>query len=494
MHAILSLTRLQSKSSAWPVLLLLLTSIFIPQTALAAKTRAVPPLAAPPLGETWFSINMNGERVGFSHMEIRKTPEGYRITSEGGAKMLVLGFSREATSHEQYELNKDLSLKSFTINQTIDKSPMNVAGTVTGRAIRVTIATNGGKSEKTIKAKGLVYPPPAINLVPLLQGFAPGRKYRVQMLDTEAIKLKDVEIRGVGIENRNGIEALHMQNDLYTFVDNDIWMERNGNTIEESVRDGMIVTKAEKPEDAKRFLLEDAVAKRDMILDFSLVTIDKPLPNPAGLKRLTIELTGYPSQAKLPEGPGQSAVRISPDTARFAMTSPLARSDASPLTEDDRTRYLAATPRINSDDPELSAIRDELLAKSGSRRESAEILAKWVAAHLNDSVRDSQTAKESFKSREGNCQSHARLYLSLARGAGIPSRMVSGLYYAEGKGFMYHSWAESHIDGWIALDPTFGQFPADITHIRLVEGDEPADLAPLSGIIGRIGGKVIEVE
>jgi hypothetical protein len=314
------------------------------------------------------------------------------------------------------------------------------------------------------------------------------------MLDPEAIKLKNVEIRGVGIETRNGTKTLHMQNDLYTFVDNDIWVERNGNTIEESVRDGMIITKAEKTEDAKLFLLEDAVAKRDMILDFSLVTTDKPLPDPATLKRLTIELTGFPSQTKLSEGPGQSAIRISPDRARFTMTSPLTSSDASPLPAEEKTRYLAATPRINSDDPELIGIGQKLLTKSSSPRESAEILAKWVATYLNDSVRDSQTAKESYTSKQGNCQSHARLYLSLARAAGIPSRMVSGLYYAENKGFMYHSWAESYINGWIALDPTFGQFPADITHIRLVEGEEPADLAPLSGIIGRIGGKVIEAE
>lgn len=471
----------------------LLFLILLPQTALCAKTQTLPPLGAPPLGEKWFSITMNGERVGFARTEVRKTADGYRIDTDGSAKMLVLGFSREASAREQYELNRDLSIKSFTVQQTIDKSFMSISGTVTGRTVRATIETKGGKSEKTLKGKGAIYPPPVVNLIPLMQGFAPGKTYRVQMLDPEEMKLKDVKITGKGIGPRNGAEALHLQNDLYTFVDNDIWMDREGNTLEESVRDGMITTKAEQPEDAQRFLLEDAVAKRDMILDFSMVTIDRELPNPAALKKLTIELSGYPPQMEPPTGPGQSAVRLAPDTVRFTLVSP-AQMETSPLTADMRTRYLAATPRINSDDPELAAVRRQLLADSPTPRESASILTKWTATYLSDSVRDSQTAREAFTKKEGNCQSHARLYLSLARGAGIPSRMVSGLYYAGGKGFLYHSWVESYLDGWIALDPTFGQIPADITHIRLVEGDEPGDLAPLAGIIGRIRGKVIEMK
>lgn len=487
-------TRQQTMKTAYAILILFLVFNLIPRLSLAAKTKPLPPLASPPLGERWFSINMNDERVGFAHLEIRKTDDGYSISSEGSAKMLVLGFSREASSHERYELNRDLSLKSFSVDQTIDKSTMNVKGVVNSRMVKISIETAKGKSEKSLKTKGVVYPPPAVNLIPLMQGFAPERKYRVQMLDPEEIKVKDIEITGVGIGTRNGIDTLHMQNNLYTFVDNDIWVDRNGNTVEESVRDGMIITRAEKSEDAQRFLREDAIAKRDMVLDFSLVKTDRPLKDLSSLKKLTIELTGYPPPAKLPEGAGQSAVRISPDRVRLTMSRPLHQTTSLPLTPEEKAAYLAATPRINSDDPDLIATGRDLLAKSGSPMESVEILAKWVATHLNDSVRDSQTAKESFRTREGNCQSHARLYLSLARGAGIPSRMVSGLCYMEGKGFMYHSWAESHFEGWVPIDPTFGQVPADIAHIRLVEGDEPSDLAPLSGFIGRIGAKVIEME
>jgi transglutaminase-like putative cysteine protease len=459
----------------------------------ANASAALTPLASPPLGERWFSISMNGEKVGFAHTNMTATPEGFRIASEGSAKMLVLGFSREASATERYELNHDLTLRSFVVEQTIDKSPLNISGTVTGRNIKIKVTTKSGSSEKTLKAKGAVYPPPVVNIIPLVKGFSPGKKYTLQMLDVESVKIKEVTIKGIAEEIRNGTKTVHMQNDLYTFVDNDIWLDYSGNTMEESVRDGLIVTRTEDPVTAARSLLQDAVSKKDLVFDFSLVRINRDIPDPATLRKLVLELSGYPDTLPVPEGPGQSATRKKPGTIRLVLTAPLRQSDKTVLSEAEKLRYLSTTPRINADNPEIISRKREILAASGSIEQSVTLLTRWVADTLDDTVTDSHSALESLKLRKGNCVSHARLYITMARAAGIPSRMVSGLVYLKGEGFLYHSWAESHLDGWVAVDPTFGQNPADITHIRLIEGDEPEDMAPLAGIVGRIRAGNIEI-
>lgn len=464
-------------------------------TLTAGAAQSLPPLASPPLGERWFSISMNGERVGFTHTNITRTADGFEITSEGSAKMLVLGFSREASARERYLLNRNLTLRSFEIEQIIDNSPLNLRGSLNGRSLDVTVETAAGKKEAKLKTKGAVYPPAVTNLFPLMQGFTVGKKYRLQMFDIEAVKIKEVSYKAVGIDRRSTGDALHMQNDLYTFVDNDIWVSTTGETLEESVRDGLIVTRAESAEQARRFLLEDAMAKKDMVLDFSLVKINREISEPVGLKHLVIDLAGYPQPAGLPAGPGQTVCRTAPDTVRFTITAPLQDAGNAILDPVAKGAYLSATPRINSDAPEIAAHQIEILAASGGERKSVELLVHWVSAQLKDTVTDSQTALEALQKKQGNCQSHARLYVSLARAAGIPSRFVSGLVYAKGKGFLYHSWAESHINGaWLAVDPTFGQVPADATHIRLVEGDEPDNLAPLAGIIGRVRGTIIDMQ
>lgn len=58
------------------------------------------------------------------------------------------------------------------------------------------------------------------------------------------------------------------------------------------------------------------------------------------------------------------------------------------------------------------------------------------------------------------------------------------------QGFLYHTWAESLVNGqWVAIDPTFHQIPADATHIKLVEGENPSELLPLVNLIGKINYK-----
>ena len=39
--------------------------------------------------------------------------------------------------------------------------------------------------------------------------------------------------------------------------------------------------------------------------------------------------------------------------------------------------------------------------------------------------------------------------------------------------------------GWQAVDPTLGQLNADATHVKLIEGESLAQLAPLAGMVGK---------
>jgi transglutaminase-like putative cysteine protease len=157
--------------------------------------------------------------------------------------------------------------------------------------------------------------------------------------------------------------------------------------------------------------------------------------------------------------------------------------------------YLKPAEKIESDAPEIAAKSKELVSGKKDIKEIAQTLAAWTADWLKDTVEDGGSALTSLKDRTGNCQTHARLYTALARSAGIPTRFVSGLVYLEGKGFLYHSWAESFLgDRWTAVDPTYKQLPADPTHIKFFEGHTQEDMAPIIAIIGRIRIGVLEAK
>lgn len=480
-----------------PIWFLIAGSVFNPAVAMGQEAAKAPvsaaftPLASPPLGERWFSIAMNDERTGFGFVRVVPHPKGYEIFTEGSVKMLVLGFSREAASRERYLVNKDLSLRSFDVEQILDGSAMKVSGERTAKGIKVVVESKGNRKERLLKASGGVYPSAVVNLYPLMKGVAPGRKYSVQILDVEAVKIKKVAVTAVGIEILpEGIQAVHLQNDLYPFVSNDVWVDREGNTLRESVRDGMIETRAEQEQAARRFLVESALAKKDLVLDFSKIPVEEPIERPRDLVAMKLEISDFHQDVPLLEGAGQQACRITREKVLFTVTKrePAAQtSEVSPPPE-----FLAASERIPTGNPEIAALKEDVLK---GEQESVKVVRKlsgWVAENIKESAMDSQSPLETLSSRTGNCQSHARLYVSLARTAGIPSKFVSGLVYVPDKGFLYHSWAESFVGTWIAVDPTFDEVPANATHVKLVEGDSPQDMAPIICLIGRIKARVVE--
>jgi len=472
-------------------LLVALVLVLLPLQLLAAPlpklAAPLPKLTALPEGERWFSIIMGDEQVGFGQTSVTRTSDGYQISSRGSVKMRVMGFSREASSTESYQVAPDLTLRSFQAENRIDGSPVEISGSVTPKGIKVITNSANGRKERTLKAKGAVYPPHALNLYPLMQGAVPGKTYKITYLDLEAAKLKQAQVEVVGQETLDGRPVLHLKNNLYPMVDNEIWVDLKGNVLKESVRDGLVVTLARDEATARAELTEAVMGKKDLVFDFSMIRVTPPLERPDQLQKLVLELTGVPADIPLLQGSRQQAVRLPDGKVQFTMPSQAPQAEPPPAATD-----LQPGERIPSDHPEILA---RLKAISGEEKDTTAIatrIAIWVATEIKGDVIDSQSPLETLQKGRGNCQSHARLYTSLARAAGIPTRFVSGLVY-QGDGFLYHSWAESYLSGkWVPIDPTLNQVPADLTHIKLVEGDSLDEMGSIAGMIGKVRARVVE--
>ncbi len=441
----------------------------------------------PPLSERWYGIYVNSERVGFYRQRIDKTEDGYRMEGSGSVRMKVMSFSKEASMHETYLVSKNLALRSLDVEQTVNGSSSHLNGSVSGSAIHIKNEARGKTTTKTLKFKGEVYPGPALNLHPLMRAASNGSAYKIQVFDPEELKIKEVQITVLGKDKTSdGLPALKLRNNLYPFVNNDIWVDESGNTLEESVREGLVTTKVEQPKVIGAFISDWALAKKDLIYDFSLVRVQPPIKDPKRLTGLAVEISDWHDALPLLQDGGQLAEKRG--TGRIAVTTgSLAQKRPAPPVQQPTDAQLKPAVKIESDAPEIVAQAKQLAAGAKNQGELAAALAAWTADWLKDTIDDGGGAVESFKSKSGNCQTHARLYTALARAAGIPTRFVSGLVHLEGKGFLYHSWAESFIgDRWVAVDPTYNQLPADPTHIKLLEGHLPEDMAPIIAIIGRI--------
>jgi len=478
------------------IVLRALIAIILTVTAVLPAAAQFKKLDKPPLSERWFGIYLDKERVGFYRQVISETPDGYRMEGDGSVHMKVMGFSKEAATREAFLVGKDLSLRSFEVEQTVNGTASRLTGKFANNIIRIKITTNGKTTERQLKCKGEVYPGPALNLYPLMHDATSGKVYSILTFDPEEVKVKEVKISFMGEDQTpDSLPALKLRNNLYPYVNNDIWMDDNGNTLLESVREGLVIIRAESPKQLGPFVGDIALAKKDLIYDFSLVKSEPPIRDSKKLTGLSVEISGWNDGLPLLQDGGQIVQksgegRITVKTGRAVPEqAEQAKVDAP------REDYLKPAEKIESDAQEIVAKAKELAAGRKGAEEIAKALASWTSDWLRDTVDDGGGAVASFKSRYGNCQTHARLYTALARAAGIPTRFVSGLVYLDGKGFLYHSWAESMLDGrWVAVDPTYDQVPADPTHLKLLEGHLPEDMAPIISIIGRIHIKVLETK
>lgn len=443
---------------------------------------AIPKLVVPPEGERWFSISVGGDRVGFAHMSIARSGDGYRIDSEGSVKMRVMGFSREAISRESYQVGSDLAIRSFATDSLVDGKPIALKGEATPLGVKVAIDTSGKKSTRTLKVKGPLYPSQALNLYPLMHGATPRKSYRVNILDPESAKVKQIKVEVVGEENvAPGTPAVHLKNNLYPMVDNDIWVDLQGNTIKESVREDLVLTVAQDEKAARAELVEAALSRKEPVLEYAQIDVEPPLERPQQLKKLVLEVSGIPQQMPILQGKGQQGTRLPDGKVLFTMPNPaFAPAPAEAPTATD----LQPLPKLNHGAPDLTAKRAEILRGEKDPAKSVRALAEWVAKQGNGAPSGNKAA---------NSLATAREYTALARASGIPTRIVSGLVYSAGHGFLYHCWAESYLnDAWYPVDPAFGEAPANVTHIKLVKGDSPEELGALAGVIGKLQVKVVE--
>jgi transglutaminase-like putative cysteine protease len=116
----------------------------------------------------------------------------------------------------------------------------------------------------------------------------------------------------------------------------------------------------------------------------------------------------------------------------------------------------------------------------------AELLTRWVYENLKKKITISvPSAVQVLEDRSGDCNEHTVLYVALARALGLPARTAAGLVYLRGQ-FYYHAWPEVWLGEWVAVDPTFGQYPADASHLRFTVGGL-ARQVELLRVIGRLG-------
>jgi len=153
---------------------------------------------------------------------------------------------------------------------------------------------------------------------------------------------------------------------------------------------------------------------------------------------------------------------------------------------------LAPEPLVQSDNERIiQAARQTVGRWERTPQDAAARLTSRVYEMLDKSITFSlPSALQVLETRQGDCNEHTVLYVAMARALGLPARTAVGLVYLDGS-FFYHAWPEVWLGQWVAVDPTFGQYPADAAHIRFVIGGL-AQQVEIIRLIGRLNIEVLD--
>jgi transglutaminase-like putative cysteine protease len=224
-------------------------------------------------------------------------------------------------------------------------------------------------------------------------------------------------------------------------------------------------------------------ADRD-IYETTAITAKKKLR--ANLKELRVRLTGVDLDGFDVKGYRQ---QLRGDTLTITREDPTAMRAAYRLPDGARgtpmALFLGAEPLLETRSREIQSLARRLRGRDTDPRVVAQRINLWVYDSLAKKITIGvPSALATLRARVGDCNEHAQLYVALARAAGIPARIAAGLAYLDGK-FYYHAWPEVWLERWVAVDPTFGQFPADASHLRFTVGGlgRQAELLRLMGAL-----------
>ncbi|MEM9416493.1 MAG: transglutaminase-like domain-containing protein [Planctomycetota bacterium] len=514
------------------IALLLMGCLLLPAFGVAAQADDAP--AFEPY-EAWFVMRMNGEKVGYMHTQVALDDEGRIVTTSEMRMSIARGTQAidieqgstfiETADHQPIEATSRMLMAMMATEQRLvfgdeawELTTTGAGGASTQQMDPVETAwlTPGGLMSAFEAALARGDETVELTTLDLSSGTTPVTSVMTRQDEGE------VEVFGRTVPATLWV----VETDIMPGIEMEQWIDGRGQPVRQSVplMPGMEI----------EILLADrelALAEFDApeVMADMMIHPDRKIENPRRLRRAVYEISGAGldelDRDQVPTAGGQTVEWVDEDTMRITIIADVVISTALAVDANGErlgpgNEYLAASAALNHEDEAIVALVEEALADSVglSTDEVCEQLRDFVRGYIdakNLSV-GFATASEVARTGEGDCTEHGVLLAAMLRGAGIPSRTVTGIVYADqflgGRDiFGYHMWTQAWVEVedrngdlvgcWIDLDAAFPGLVDgfDATHIALstsAQGDDAMinDMVAMLPLMNGLEVKVVELE
>ena len=449
--------------------------------------------------EIWMGAYVGEKKIGYMSYRVDKAEfegiQGYKIESVINNRLAILG--ADLTQLITTVIYTDSNSKPLKEELTMSSGgkATKISGVFKDETIECVISAGSGSSNKSIPIpKGVTLVGDAMFAIgdPSIHV---GSEYSLHYfnpltLSVEALSAKAEREEKVTIGKKK-FDTIVIKS-TSPMGEMTIWQEKNGNVVQ--VKGIMGISMIQETKDNAMAGVGDGPAE-----DLAVLTSIKPnraIPSARSVKRLDIVLGGLTS--KIIKDSRQSAVAgKSPDEVRFTITAKdfdSSKSITRPVDDDTYQESLGSTPYIDHDQSTIIKQTKEILGSEKNAYLACSKIRNWV--HTNMKTRAdigiTRSGSDVLKSKVGVCRDYAILFASLARSAGIPTRIAAGLLYLDGS-FYYHAWDECYVGEWVPFDSTQKTDFVDATHIKLAEGDATS-MFGLSKVIGSLKADIKSFE
>jgi hypothetical protein len=444
----------------------------------------------------WRGVYYRGEKIGFTVSQVQAVDEGFELQEDGRLQFSLLGAVTPAILRTTARVDRSFSLQSFDFSLDPGTGPMAIKGRLEGLRLTLEMSSASGTRTETRDLKE----PPALMLSVgrrlASEGLTAGTTRQWAVFDpatlTNApvtIAIGDREVVQGGV--RRPIPAFKVQM-AFAGLTSTAWVTDTGEIVREESPMGLI-TVLETQEQATALGVSNRM-RIDMLQASAIVPEMNrhTIVEPRDVSRLRLRLTGADLSVLDLNGEAQRV-----DGNEIELIDP--RTLTAGPAPADLDRYLKPEPFIESDAPEIRAAAELMVEGISGTRARAERLTREVNSYVEKRPTVSlPSALEVLRTRVGDCNEHTVLFVAMARSLGIPARINVGVAFVRGA-FYYHAWPEVWIDEgsgrglWLPVDPTFNQFPADATHLRLARGGLEKQTA-IMPLIGRVNIQVSDVQ
>lgn len=459
---------------------ILLLAVILTFGCADAPRDAEPGVSAADTGTQRFAVSIQGDDVGYMQLDIEEYGEdSLLITQTISWNMILMGNRRDIEMSMTAVCDTTYDLGRMEMLMSDGSADISVSAVRRDSLLLTTIGSAGRDIQRSTVIEG-DYLPVLADLASASMEWVEGQERTFQSFDPASGSILSATAVCRGFERMpllgDTVEAAKLELSQMG-TRNLVWVA-DGQIVREHEQGlGMDMTRVPPGQGG------DVVATRDLYEVFAVSST--PVQDPRSVRSRTFILEGDIdwNRFRMDLPPVQTAAGC---TVHVSNSSPRNIAPFPPLhVPDSLLQFTLPEPMVQSDDSLIAASARDVTEGSADSWEAARRISSFVDTSVENTPTVSlPSAVDVMENLRGDCNEHTILAVAMARAAGLPARICAGVVYLDGS-FGYHAWPMVWAGEWVAMDPTFGQYVADGTHIILATGDLQSQYV-VNSVIGRL--------